>query len=218
MKSCLYRISGGDYANAGAASSDLKAVLKRIGVEPAAIRRTIIAAYEAETNVVIHASRGEMRVTIGPGQIDVEVDDEGPGIPDIAQAMKEGFSTAPVAARELGFGAGMGLPNIRKSSDRFVLESSVGQGTRLRFTVYLKAHAVAAAAWSGVRISPERCTGCLRCLRVCPTEALRVRRSPAALLRRRSRARARRRRRRSSNISASTAPSASPRASPARWR
>ena len=148
MKSCSYRISGGDYANAGAASSDLKAVLKRIGVEPAAIRRTIIAAYEAETNVVIHASRGEMRVTIGPGQIDVEVDDEGPGIPDIAQAMKEGFSTASAAARELGFGAGMGLPNIRKSSDRFALESTVGQGTRLRFTVRLKAHPVAAAAWT----------------------------------------------------------------------
>ena len=179
MKSCLYRISGGDYANAGAASSDLKAVLKRIGVEPAAIRRTIIAAYEAETNVIIHASRGEMRVRIGPGQIDVEVDDDGPGIPDIAQAMKEGFSTASAAARELGFGAGMGLPNIRKSSDRFVLESTVGQGTRLRFTVYLKAHPVAAAAWNGVRISPERCTGCLRCLRVCPTQALRVRRGPA---------------------------------------
>ncbi|MGD1001112.1 MAG: [Fe-Fe] hydrogenase large subunit C-terminal domain-containing protein [Candidatus Brocadiia bacterium] len=180
MKSCSYRISGGDYANAGAASSDLKAVLKRIGVEPAAIRRTIIAAYEAETNVVIHALRGEMRVTIGPGQIDVEVDDDGPGIPDIAQAMKEGFSTAPAAARELGFGAGMGLPNIRKSSDRFVLESTVGQGTRLRFTVHLKAHAVAAAAGNGMRISPERCTGCLRCLRVCPTQALRVRRGTNA--------------------------------------
>jgi len=180
MKSCSYRISGGDYANAGAASSDLKGVLKRIGVEPAAIRRTIIAAYEAETNVVIHASRGEMRVTIEPGRIDVEVDDDGPGIPDIAQAMKEGFSTAPAAARELGFGAGMGLPNIRKSSDRFVLESTVGQGTRLRFTVHLKSHAVTAAAWTGVRISPERCTGCLRCLRVCPTQALRVRRGPVA--------------------------------------
>ena len=179
MKSCVYPISGGDYVNAGAASSDLKAMLKRIGVEPAAIRRTIIAAYEAETNVVIHASRGEMRVTVGPGQIDVEVDDEGPGIPDIAQAMKEGFSTAPAAARELGFGAGMGLPNIRKSSDRFVLESTVGQGTRLRFTVHLKSHAVAAAAWTGVRISVERCTGCLRCLRVCPTQALRVRKTAA---------------------------------------
>ncbi len=180
MKSCSYRISGGDYANAGAASSDLKGVLKRIGVEPAAIRRTIIAAYEAETNVVIHASRGEMRVTIEPGRIDVEVDDDGPGIPDIAQAMKEGFSTAPAAARELGFGAGMGLPNIRKSSDRFTLESTVGQGTRLRFTVHLKTHPVAAAVSSGIRISPERCTGCLRCLRVCPTQALRVRRGPNA--------------------------------------
>jgi len=186
MKSCSYRISGGNYANAGVASSDLKAVLKRIGVEPAAIRRTIIAAYEAETNVVIHAAHGEMRVTIGPGQIDVEVDDEGPGIPDIAQAMKEGFSTAPAAARELGFGAGMGLPNIRKSSDRFVLESTVGQGTRLRFTVYLKAHPAlrssAATAWRGVRISPVLCTGCLRCLRVCPTQALRVRESRPAIL------------------------------------
>jgi anti-sigma regulatory factor (Ser/Thr protein kinase) len=180
MKSCLYRLTGGDYANAGAASSDLKAVLKRIGVEPAAIRRTIIAAYEAETNVIIHASRGEMRVSIGPGRIDVEVDDAGPGIPDIAQAMKEGFSTASAAARELGFGAGMGLPNIRKSSDRFALESTVGEGTRLRFTVHLKAHPVAAAAWSGVKILPERCTGCLRCLRVCPTQALRVRRGAAA--------------------------------------
>jgi anti-sigma regulatory factor (Ser/Thr protein kinase)/Na+-translocating ferredoxin:NAD+ oxidoreductase RNF subunit RnfB len=180
MKSCSYRICGGDYANAGAASSDLKAVLKRIGVEPAAIRRAIIAAYEAETNVVIHASRGEMRVTVEPGQIDVEVDDEGPGIPDIAQAMKEGFSTASAAARELGFGAGMGLPNIRKSTDRFVLESTVGQGTRLRFTVYLNSHAVAPAAWNGIRILAERCTGWLRCLHACPTQALRVRRGPTA--------------------------------------
>ncbi len=204
MKSCSYRISGGDYANAGAASSDLKAVLKRIGVEPAAIRRTIIAAYEAETNVVIHASRGEMRVTIGPGQIDVEVDDDGPGIPDIAQAMKEGFSTASAAAREMGFGAGMGLPNIRKSSDRFTLESTVGQGTRLRFTVRLKAHPVAVAAGNGARISAERSPAvCAAC-----TYA-RLRRCACG---------ARRMRRKSSNISASTAPSASPHAHPPRWR
>ncbi|HUT32187.1 MAG TPA: (Fe-S)-binding protein [Planctomycetota bacterium] len=171
----MYRIAGGDFERAGAASSGLKDMLKKVGVEPAALRRAMIAAYEAETNVVIHAHRGEMRVTLGDGVLDVEVVDEGPGIPDIELAMKEGYSTAPPPARELGFGAGMGLPNIKRNSDRFQIHSTVGQGTRLRFTICFAPQAAAGRREGSLRVVAGQCTGCLRCLSVCPTEALRIR-------------------------------------------
>lgn len=174
MRTCCYKITGGDYENAGSASSRLKAELKRIGIAPDILRRTIIAAYEAETNVVIHALRGDMRVTLDDSQIDIEVEDEGPGIPDIEMAMREGFSTAPPAARELGFGAGMGLPNICRSSDRFDLKSEVGKGTHLRFSVNVKPQEDGRPEPNSLRILAEACIGCLQCLRNCPTHAVRV--------------------------------------------
>jgi anti-sigma regulatory factor (Ser/Thr protein kinase)/Na+-translocating ferredoxin:NAD+ oxidoreductase RNF subunit RnfB len=176
MSTTMFTIPGGDYEHGGAASSGLKDMLKKVGVEPAALRRAMIAAYEAEMNVVIHSSHGgEMQVALDDGVLDVEVSDTGPGIPDVELAMKEGFSTAPAKARELGFGAGMGLPNIRRSSDRFSIESAAGQGTRLRFTIYLTPQAAVERAAGSLEVVAERCRECLRCLHVCPTRALRVR-------------------------------------------
>jgi anti-sigma regulatory factor (Ser/Thr protein kinase) len=132
-------IRGGDFERAGAASRLLKEQLKRIGVAPEVLRRAMIAAYEAEMNVVVHARRGVMKTVLDGTQARVEVLDEGPGIADPGLAMTEGWSTAGREARRRGFGAGLGLPNIRKSADRFTIESAAGQGTRLRFTICLKA-------------------------------------------------------------------------------
>jgi len=168
-------IRGGDYEQAGAASRLLKEQLKKIGVAPEVLRRAMIAAYEAEMNVVIHARRGVMKTVLDDTQARVEVADEGPGIADPDLAMTEGYSTAGPEARRLGFGAGLGLPNIRKSVDRFTIESAVGQGTRLRFTIYLKAQAGGADKPNSLHIVADRCTQCLRCLPVCPTRAMRVR-------------------------------------------
>jgi anti-sigma regulatory factor (Ser/Thr protein kinase)/Fe-S-cluster-containing hydrogenase component 2 len=175
MNPTSYPIAGGDYTLGGTASRRLKEQLKQIGAAPDAIRRAMIAAYEAEMNVVIHARRGALEARLGPGRLDVEVADEGPGIPDIPLAMKEGFSTAPAEARALGFGAGMGLPNIRKNSDVFSIESTVGRSTRVRFTIYLKPQEAAAGGRHSIRIAAARCRVCLACLRACPTRAMRVR-------------------------------------------
>jgi len=175
MSTAMYRIIAGDYERVGAASGSLKEMLKKVGMDPLALRRAMIAAYEAETNVIIHSLGGEMRVTLEDGVLDVEVADAGPGIADIEQAMREGYSTAPAAARELGFGAGMGLPNIRRNSDRFQIESAPGKGTCVRFMIRFAPQAAAARREVAVQVVAGRCTGCLRCLRACPTEALRVR-------------------------------------------
>ena len=174
MSTACYRIVGGDFERGGSASSHLKESLKRVGAGPQAARRAVIAAYEAEMNVVIHARSAEMLVRFHDSQVDVEVSDRGPGIPDIELAMREGYSTAPPATRELGFGAGMGLPNIRKNADVFSIESSVGRGTRLRFSVAM--HPREGMHWerNSIRLVGESCTGCLRCLQSCPTRALRV--------------------------------------------
>ena len=167
-------ITGGDYDSGGDGAKRIKDVLKKIGVDPQLVRRTMVAAYEAEMNVVIHAQKGIMKVAIDPAQVDVAVIDEGPGIPDIDLAMKEGYSTAPPAARELGFGAGLGLPNIKKNSDRFSLQSVPGQGTRLRFTVLLQPQQAAGPARNSVQIDAAKCRQCLRCVHACPTQAVRV--------------------------------------------
>ncbi len=175
MNSTSYTIEGGDYDRGGTASRSLKQQLKQIGADPDAIRRAMIAAYEAEMNVVIHAYRGRMTVSIAQGRMDVEVVDEGPGIADIPLAMQEGYSTAPPRARELGFGAGLGLPNIRKNSDFFAIESTVGKGTRVAFGILLRPHAPKASTPNSLHIEPGKCTECFRCLRACPARALRLR-------------------------------------------
>lgn len=127
-----YHIEGGDFANAGQASSHLKKILKSLNLDPALIRRTVVALYESEVNVVAHAWSGDIQVYIDTNKISIVVSDRGPGIPDIGQAMEKGFSTASPAVREMGFGAGMGLPNIQENSDWMEIQSNPGEGTELK--------------------------------------------------------------------------------------
>ncbi|MBM4016896.1 MAG: anti-sigma regulatory factor [Planctomycetes bacterium] len=155
MNAFTYIIAGGDYIRAGAASRRLKERLEAAGAAPDSVRRAVIAACEAEMNVVVHARGGRMEARLAPGRIDVEVADAGPGIADVPLAMQEGYSTAPPEARALGFGAGMGLPSIRRAADAFAIDSAPGRGTRLRFTVYLGARCPAAAG-EGVRFRGTR--------------------------------------------------------------
>lgn len=132
-----YKIEGDDFTRAGEASSEVKRKLKQIGYNPDAIRRLSIAMYEGEINMVIHANGGEAFVDIYPDKIDVILKDTGPGIEDIEKAMQEGYSTAPDNVRSLGFGAGMGLPNIKKYTDEMKIDSKVGEGTTMFFSVYV---------------------------------------------------------------------------------
>jgi serine/threonine-protein kinase RsbT len=129
-------VEGRDFYNAGKASTKIKAILKDLGVHAAIIRRVAIAAYEAEMNVVMYATRARLTFMMTPAVITLFVNDEGPGIPDVNLAMQEGYSTATAEMRELGFGAGMGLPNIKKNADEFTIESELGKGTRLKITIY----------------------------------------------------------------------------------
>ncbi len=133
-----FKVEGGDFSTAGLASGHVKKVLKQLNVPPPVIRRTVVALYEAEVNIVAHAFRGEIKISISPEKIIMELNDEGPGIPDINLAMTEGYSTASPKVREMGFGAGMGLPNIKKNVDTLKLNSTVGQGTQLTLEVMLK--------------------------------------------------------------------------------
>lgn len=131
-----YTIPGDDFTRAGEASSAIKNKLKMLGVDNSAIRKVAIAMYEGEINMVIHANGGEITVSISDSDITMKLADTGPGIADISKAMQEGYSTAPEEVRSLGFGAGMGLPNMRKYSDEFDIESTLGVGT----TVTMKVH------------------------------------------------------------------------------
>ena len=126
-----YHIEGGDFAQAGQASSHLKKILKSLNLDPALIRRTVVALYESEVNVVAHAWSGNIQVSIETDCIRIKIGDTGPGIPDIGLAMQKGFSTASAAVREMGFGAGMGLPNIKANSDVLEIQSIPGVGTEL---------------------------------------------------------------------------------------
>lgn len=134
---CLeYRIEGNDFMVAGAASNNIKNTLKMLGIASDVCRRVAIITYEAEINLVIHAGGGTLQAMISEDHVDLVVKDEGPGIADISKAMTAGYSTATEQAREMGFGAGMGLPNIKRNSDTFEIESEVGKGTTLRSTVF----------------------------------------------------------------------------------
>ncbi|HPS95383.1 MAG: ATP-binding protein [Bacteroidales bacterium] len=126
-----YKVEGGDFTQAGYASSQIKKTLKQLNVDPAVIKRVVIALYEAEVNIVAHAYRGVIYAQVEGSGIKLRLEDEGPGIPDIERAMTPGFSTASQQVREMGFGAGMGLPNISDNADSFKIESSVGKGTTL---------------------------------------------------------------------------------------
>ncbi len=130
-----YKVDGEDFSSAGEASSAVKKSLKQLGFSPDVIRRVAIAMYEAEINMVIHAEGGEATVEISKEYIRITLADRGPGIKDIELAMQEGYSTAPEEVRNLGFGAGMGLPNIKKYSDDLKIDSVVGVGTTLTILI-----------------------------------------------------------------------------------
>ena len=132
-----YVIDGNDFTRAGEASSSVKNKLKMLGVRSDVIRKTAIAMYEGEINMVIHADGGTITVTISDKDITMILADTGPGIPDIEQAMQEGFSTAREEVRSLGFGAGMGLPNMKRYSDEMHIDTVVGQGTTITMKVNL---------------------------------------------------------------------------------
>jgi len=137
-----YYVVGQDFNRAGESASALKKTLKRLGTHPEIVRRAAIAVYEAEMNLVIFARSGEIIVKVDPNQIRIEVEDSGPGIPDIEKAMQPGYSTAPDWVRELGFGAGMGLNNIKKCVDEMNVTSTVGKGTRVEMYVATKKESV----------------------------------------------------------------------------
>lgn len=133
-----YKVEGGDFARAGWASSQVKKVLKQLNVDQNVIKRVVVALYEAEVNVVAHAYRGVIKVDIDAEKIKMTLEDEGPGIPDISLAMQRGYSTASPQVREMGFGAGMGLPNIDTNADVFDIKTNLGVGTTLEITINLK--------------------------------------------------------------------------------
>lgn len=132
-----YELEGGNFSKAGHASSEVKKILKQLSVDPRIIKRVVVALYEGEVNVVAHAHRGQVMVDIDEKRIYIRIQDQGPGIPDIDLAMQEGFSTASESVREMGFGAGMGLPNIKKNADNLNIESEVGRGTILEMTTFV---------------------------------------------------------------------------------
>ena len=133
-----YDISGADLHEAGEVSSTVKKMLKQLGVAPEIVRKVAISMYEAEINTIIHAGGGIVDVEITTEKIFVRFTDKGPGIEDISLAMQEGFSTASEEVREMGFGAGMGLPNMKRYSDNLNISSTVGEGTVVEITVFIK--------------------------------------------------------------------------------
>ena len=137
MLQLRYSVPGDDFTRAGEASGDVKHKLKKLGYNPSAIRRVSIAMYEGEINMVIHADGGVIDVEITPDKIHMILKDSGPGIPNIKLAMTEGYSTAEDNVRELGFGAGMGLPNMKKYTDEMTVTSELGVGTTVDISVYI---------------------------------------------------------------------------------
>lgn len=131
-----YELEGGNFSRAGHASSAIKKVLKQLNVDSRIIKRVVVALYEGEVNVVAHADKGSMLVDIDEQRIRIRIEDSGPGIPDINLAMQAGFSTASAAVREMGFGAGMGLPNMKKNTDQMVVTSEVGKGTQVEMITW----------------------------------------------------------------------------------
>ena len=130
-----YQVYEADFVNAGAASSAIKKTLKQLNVSPQIIKRVVVALYEAEVNAIAHAYGGMIYADIEPDKIILKVEDKGPGIPDIDWAMQEGNSTASPEVRNMGFGAGMGLPNIQKNVDKLNVTSTVGVGTTVEMEV-----------------------------------------------------------------------------------
>jgi len=135
----VFEIEKDDFVRAGEASSNIKKILRQLGIDSGVIRKISIATYEAEMNIVIHSLGGQIILEVTPDFVKVIACDRGPGIADLELAMQEGYSTATEKVREMGFGAGMGLPNMKKCSDRFNVNSIVGKGTEIFMEVDLKA-------------------------------------------------------------------------------
>jgi len=133
-----YTVPGDNFTAAGQASTDLKRKLKVMGVDPKSLRNINISLYEGEINLAIHAGGGEITVLVYPDRVEMYLNDNGPGIENIELALTEGYSGASDAVRSLGFGAGMGLPNMKKYADEFYIESEVGKGTHIKMIVYLQ--------------------------------------------------------------------------------
>lgn len=129
MIALKFAIKGGDFDKAGTASSETKKVLKQLNIDPKVVKRMVVALYEGEVNIAAHAFSGEVTISVSDHQVLAVLKDEGPGIADIDRAMLEGFSTASPKVREMGFGAGMGLPNMKKNADELQVESTPGVGT-----------------------------------------------------------------------------------------
>ena len=134
--SLRYKIAGGDFSNAGYATSQIKKRLQKLNIHQKLIKKIVIALYEAEINVVAHAYNAVIIVNIDNDKICVNIKDNGPGIPDINKAMEKGYSTASSKIREMGFGAGMGLSNIKKNSDKLEIRSKVNEGTEINIINY----------------------------------------------------------------------------------
>jgi len=131
----VYSISGRDFNNAGRVSTAIKNTLKSLGVSATVVRRVAIVTYEAEMNIVMYATRGRMTLKVNPQTVTLDAEDEGPGIENVSLAMQEGYSTATAEMREMGFGAGMGLPNMVRNADIFDITSEMGHGTRVHIQV-----------------------------------------------------------------------------------
>src|SRR5512139_3555634 len=132
---CVYTVLGKDFSNAGKVSTSIKDTLKQLGINPAVVRRVAIVSYEEEMNLVMYAERGKILLFVSSDSVSLNVDDEGSWFPDVSLAMQEGWSTATPEMREMGFGAGMGLPNIKRNADDFKINSELGRGTRLYIRV-----------------------------------------------------------------------------------
>jgi serine/threonine-protein kinase RsbT len=130
-------IEGSDFAHAGIASTEVKSILKKIGLNPKLVRRVAISTYEGEMNVVMHAKRAKVHLVVTPQLVEVAIHDEGKGIPDVDLAMQEGFTTATEEMRAMGFGSGMGLPNIKRNTDELVIQSEVNRGTQLLMRFFI---------------------------------------------------------------------------------
>ena len=132
-----FNVAKEDFSKAGEASSSIKKTLKKLGIDSKVIRKVAIVTYEAEMNIVIHSLGGKITVNINTEKIEIQAIDQGPGIADTEKAMEVGFSTATHKVRELGFGAGMGLPNIKRNSDEFIISSEIDKYTKIESLIYL---------------------------------------------------------------------------------
>ena len=181
MISGSIEIQRGDYTGGGKASAQIKNMLSSLGISYEIMKKAMIAVFEAEMNIIIHSYGGKIFYKVDEEKLEIEAIDNGPGISDVILAMKEGYSTAPPEARELGYGAGMGLPNIKKNTDFFYIASS-GKGTIIKFFIKLYANESFEEIDLAVECDSKKCKKCLACVRECPTRAIRIKEGEVIIL------------------------------------